>query len=86
MTESKKPVSAEDLRKALAEVEAIVWATCESGSLGMEKMNELLHKFSVFQTKLQTLLSDFGDLSEYDNDDVIDLVNGLKELLEATQK
>ena len=49
MTESKKPVSAEDLRKALAEVEAIVWATCESSSLGMEKMNELLHKFSVFQ-------------------------------------
>ena len=40
--------SVEDLRKALAEVEAIVWATCESGSLGMEKMNELLHKFSVF--------------------------------------
>jgi len=49
MSESKKPVSAEDLRKALAEVEAIVWATCESSSLGMEKMNELLHKFSVFQ-------------------------------------
>jgi hypothetical protein len=42
-------MSLNDLQKALDEVEAIVWATCEFGSLGREKMNVLVNLFSVFQ-------------------------------------
>lgn len=62
-------------------------ALCKTCALKLGKIfvwyNDFKDLFSVFQTKLQTLLSDFGDLSEYDNDDVIALVKGLKELLEA---
>lgn len=77
--------SVEDLQKALEEVEAVVWATCEFGSLGREKMNVLVNLFSAFQGELNQLLDDFGDLEDYSNDDVIELVNGLKKLLEASK-
>ena len=52
--------------------------------LTAEKARKITDKKWVSLVCLKELLSDFGDLSEYDNDDVIDLVNGLKELLEAT--
>ena len=38
----------EDLQKALAEVEAIIWAVCEPNSLGREKMEDLKRLFSCF--------------------------------------
>lgn len=42
-----------ELRKALDEVEAVVWATCEFGSIGREKMNVLVNKFAVFRQSLE---------------------------------
>ena len=35
----------------------------------------------VLKQKLQEMLDDFGDLSDYDNDDVIELYKALKGLL-----
>lgn len=42
-------MNTKELQKALDEVEAVVWATCEFGSLGREKMNVLVNLFSAFQ-------------------------------------
>ncbi len=42
----------ENLQKALDEVEAVVWANCEFGSLGREKMNVLVSLFSVFKREV----------------------------------
>jgi hypothetical protein len=43
--------SPEELLEALDEVETIVWATCEWGSLGREKMNVLVNLFSAFKVE-----------------------------------
>jgi hypothetical protein len=49
-TSSKKPVLFAKLEEALDEVETIVWATCEWGSLGREKINVLMNRFSSFKS------------------------------------
>jgi len=51
-----------DLQKALDEVEAVVWATCEFGSTGREKMNVLMNQFAVF--KLLNVIVPRKQLSE----------------------
>jgi len=87
MTESKKPVSTEDLKKTVKtgfEIYAEVMDVYDYHyPLTAEKARKITDKKWVSLVCLNELLSDFGDLAEYDNDDVIDLVNGLKELLEA---
>ena len=87
MTESKKPVSTEDLKKTVKtgfEIYAEVMDVYDYHyPLTAEKARKITDKKWVSLVCLKELLSDFGDLAEYDNDDVIDLVNGLKELLEA---
>ena len=37
------------IQKAVDEVETVVWATCEFGSIGREKMNVLVNLFAGFQ-------------------------------------
>ena len=87
MTESKKPVSTEDLKKTVKtgfEIYAEVMDVYDYHyPLTAEKARKITDKKWVSLVCLKELLSDFCDLTEYDNDDVIDLVKGLKELLEA---
>jgi hypothetical protein len=52
--------SVKDLQKVLDEVEAVVWATCEFGSLGREKMNVLVNLFSAFKAEYEKVNRDLN--------------------------
>lgn len=66
-------------------------ALCKTCALKLGKIftwyNDFKTTFSSFKADLKQLLEDFGDLEDYSNDDVIELVNGLTKLVDgATEK
>ena len=54
-----------NLKEAIGEVEAIVWATCELGSTGREKMNVLINRFQGFENELRAISSKLIPQKQY---------------------
>jgi hypothetical protein len=83
-----KEMSVKDLMKAVKtgfEIYAEVMDVYDyHHPLTAEKARKITNEKWVSLVSLKNLLDDFGDLAEYDNDDVISLVNGLKKLVEVS--
>ena len=69
-------MSLEDLKKAIAEVDAIIWAACEPNSLGREKMADFNKKFSVFLADYERMQKDWAK----DRDAMFDYLTEAEEL------